>query len=175
MQLTSEILTLLKKVYEDSFYTSSQLASQYASLPEFQDFFKMASIKCEKINQDLLRSKVSHPNLTDEEFIVYEVSKYAKVVIQAIYNFLLDYYRSFDTIGKLNKYSRFYPTLTLDFSDWLVKYSNIDEKTHKTRKYRNQIIYNIESLMDYKQAILDYISGMSDNYAIKAYSELIEF
>jgi len=101
--------------------------------------------------------------------------EYAKVVIQAIYNFLLDYYRSFDTIGKLNKYSRFYPTLTLDFSDWLVKYSNIDEKTHKTRKYRNQIIYNIESLMDYKQAILDYISGMSDNYAIKAYSELIEF
>jgi len=84
MQLTSEILTLLKKVYEDSFYTSSQLASQYASLPEFQDFFKMASIKCEKINQDLLRSKVSHPNLTDEEFIVYEVSKYAKVVIQKI-------------------------------------------------------------------------------------------
>ena len=41
--------------------------------------------------------------------------------------------------------------------------------------YQNQIIYNIESLMDYKQAILDYISGMSDNYAIKAYSELIEF
>ena len=29
--------------------------------------------------------------------------------------------------------------------------------------------------MDYKQAIIDYISGMSDNYAIKVYKELIEF
>lgn len=101
--------------------------------------------------------------------------EYAKIVIEAIYKFLLDYYDSFNTIHKLSKYSRFYPTLTLDFSDWLVKYSNIDEKMHRSRKYQNQIIYNIESLMDYKQAILDYISGMSDNYAIKAYSELIEF
>ena len=36
-------------------------------------------------------------------------------------------------------------------------------------------IYNIEDIMDYKQAIIDYISGMSDNYAIKVYNELIEF
>ena len=43
------------------------------------------------------------------------------------------------------------------------------------RKYRNRIIYNIENEMDYKQAIIDYISGMSDNYAIKIYKELIEF
>ena len=73
------------------------------------------------------------------------------------------------------KYSKFYPTLAFDFSDWLIKYSNIDEKTHRLRKYRNKIIYNIEDVMDYKQAIIDYISGMSDTYAIKAFKELTEF
>ncbi len=101
--------------------------------------------------------------------------EYAKVVINEIFDFLLDDYDSFNTINKLLKYQKFYPTLSQDFSDWLIKYSNIDEKSHRLRKYRNKIIYNIEDVMSYKQAIIDYISGMSDNYAIKAYNELIEF
>ncbi len=101
--------------------------------------------------------------------------KYAEIVINSIFDFLLDYYDSFYTIHKLEKYSKFYKTATEDFSDWLIKYSNIDEKQHRLRKYRNKIIYNIENIKDYKQAIIDYISGMSDNYAIKIYNELIEF
>jgi len=101
--------------------------------------------------------------------------KYAQLIINTIFDFLLEYYDNYNTLEKLKKYSKFYPTLTFDFSDWLIKYSNIDEKTHSLRKYKNKIIYNIENIMDYKQAIIDYISGMSDNYAIKAYKELIEF
>ena len=100
---------------------------------------------------------------------------YATLVINSIYNFLLEYYDGFNTINKLSKYSKFYKILSQDFSDWLIKYSNIDEKTHILRKYRNKIIYNIEDIKDYKKAIIDYISGMSDSYAIKAYNELIEF
>ena len=100
---------------------------------------------------------------------------YAQLVLETIFDFLSDYYDGFDTIQKLKKCSKFYPTLTLDFSDWLIKYSNIDEHLRELRKYKNKIIYNINSKIDYKQAIIDYISGMSDNYAIKAYSELIEF
>ena len=101
--------------------------------------------------------------------------KYADLIINTIFDFLFDYYNKFKTIEKLKKYSKFYPTLTYDFSDWLIKYSNIDEKAHLLRKYKNKIIYDITNETDYKQAIIDYISGMSDNYAIKAYSELIEF
>ena len=56
-----------------------------------------------------------------------------------------------------------------------IKYSNIDEKAHRLRKYRNVLIYDVDNEMDYKQAIIDYISGMSDNYAIKIYKELTEF
>jgi len=101
--------------------------------------------------------------------------KYADLIINTIFNFLFEYYSEYKTIEKLKKYSKYYPTLTYDFSDWLIKYSNIDEKSHNLRKYRNKIIYDIKNEMDYKQAIIDYISGMSDNYAIKAYNELIEF
>ena len=101
--------------------------------------------------------------------------KYAKLVINDIFDFLLSYYDGFNTLHKLSKYSKFYPTPTNDFSDWLIKYSNIDEKTHRIRKYRNVLIYDIENISDYKQAIIDYISGMSDNYAIKIYKELTEF
>ena len=67
--------------------------------------------------------------------------EYATLVINTIYDFILDHYDSYNTINKLAKYSKFYPTSTIDFSDWLIKYSNIDEKTHKLRKYRNKIIY----------------------------------
>lgn len=101
--------------------------------------------------------------------------KYAKLVINAIFDFLMDYYGEFDTIKRLSKYSKFYPTATIDFSDWLIKYSNIDENLHRLRKYRNKTIYDVNNIQDYKQAIIDYISGMSDNYAIKIYNELIEF
>lgn len=101
--------------------------------------------------------------------------EYAKLVINAIYEYLLSRYDGYNTINKLLKYLKFYPILSQDFADWLIKYSNIDEKTHRIRKYRNKIIYDIENEMDFKQAIIDYISGMSDSYAIKAYSELIEF
>lgn len=101
--------------------------------------------------------------------------QHAKLVINSIFYFLMDYYGEFDTIKKLSKYSKFYPTSTIDFSDWLIKYSNIDEHQHRLRKYRNKIIYDIRNIQDYKQAIIDYISGMSDNYAIKVYNELIEF
>ena len=101
--------------------------------------------------------------------------KYAQLVLEAIFDFLLSNYDGFNTINKLHKFSRFYPTSTLDFSDWLIKYSNIDERTHLLRRYRNKIIYNIENPQDYKQAIIDFISGMSDSYAIKTYKELIEF
>ena len=58
----------------------------------------------------------------------------------------------------------------------------VEGVTHSRKVYTltkntltNKIIYDINNEMDYKQAIIDYISGMSDNYAIKIYKELIEF
>lgn len=101
--------------------------------------------------------------------------KYAELVIESIYRFLLDYYDSYNTIHKLSKLAKFYPSITSDFSDWLIKFSNIDIKRHDLRKYQNKLIYDIENPQSYKQAIIDFISGMTDTYAIRLYNELIEF
>lgn len=39
----------------------------------------------------------------------------------------------------------------------------------------NRQIYNILEETDYKNAIIDFISGKSDNFAIDVYNELISF
>ncbi|MBR1618043.1 HD domain-containing protein [bacterium] len=100
---------------------------------------------------------------------------YANLILNTIFEYLLSHWAGYSTVNKLKKYSTFYPTLNHDFSGWLVKYSNIDPKARQFKKLENIIIYNIEDIQSYKQAITDYISGMSDTYAIKAYKELIEF
>jgi dGTPase len=36
-------------------------------------------------------------------------------------------------------------------------------------------VYDIENEVDYKRAIVDYISGMTDSFAIKVFHELTSF
>ena len=76
--------------------------------------------------------------------------KYAELVINAIFDFLLGYYDKYNTLYRLSKYSRFYPTATIDFSDWLIKYSNIDEKIFTFERIKNLIEYLSVSYQDFK-------------------------
>ena len=62
-----------------------------------------------------------------------------------------------------------------DFRKWLIKYSNIDEEFRAKRKYKNKILYNINNYDDYRQAIIDFISCMTDKYIMKIYDDLITF
>ena len=49
-------------------------------------------------------------------------------------------------------------------------------KVHKNVRYQNKKIYGkLETDIEYKQAIIDYISGMTDRYAIEIFNELIRF
>ena len=100
---------------------------------------------------------------------------YANLVLRSLYTFLKDYYAGFYTIKKLHKVIRYYATIITDFSEWLVKYSNIKPDQREIKKYSNKVIYNIDIEMDYKQAIIDYISSMTDKFAIKVYEDLITF
>ena len=98
---------------------------------------------------------------------------YANLVLRAIYTFLSEYYSGFNTISKLSKDAIYYRTMITTFINWLIKYSNIDTKQRMVRKYKNKMIYNMENEMDYKQAIIDFISSMTDKFAISVYEELI--
>ena len=101
--------------------------------------------------------------------------EYANLIIRSLYKFLKSYYAGRNTINQLKKDTKIYPTLIVDFRKFLIKYSNYDLELRELRKYKNKIIYDIESIEDYKQAILDFISCMTDRYIMRVYSDLIRF
>ncbi len=100
---------------------------------------------------------------------------YAALVINTIYDFLESYYTSDNTIKKLEKDKRFYPKLIGCFEDWLIKYSDINKEKRGTKRYINEVIYNINNKDDYNQSIIDFISGMTDQFAINMFEEIITF
>ena len=100
---------------------------------------------------------------------------YANLVMRTVYNFLKDYYDGADTIKNLKKDTKLYTTVIVDFRKWLIKYSNIDLDLRVLRKYNNKIIYNINNPQDYKQAIIDFMSCMTDKYIMRVYTDLISF
>ena len=90
-----------------------------------------------------------------------------------IYKFLKSYYDGRSTINHLKKDTKLYPRLIVDFRKFLIKYSNIDEDLRVLRKYNNKIIYDIDNFSDYKRAIIDFISCMTDKYIMMVYEDLI--
>lgn len=73
-----------------------------------------------------------------------------------------------------------YPTLIKDFLQHINQYSTIvpgkPEVAKYVEKYKNIKIYgNLETKEIYAQAIIDYISGMTDRYAITVFNELIKY
>jgi len=62
------------------------------------------------------------------------------------------------------------------FSKWLARYCTIDWNQEISQNSKNDKIYgNLETKEIYIQAIIDYISGMADNYVIKVFNELLAF
>ena len=61
--------------------------------------------------------------------------------------------------------------LTEDFDDWIANYWNLERNENN----KNDVIFDFENEKDYSKAILYYISGMTDNYAIDVYNKIIGF
>ncbi|MCX7921357.1 MAG: dNTP triphosphohydrolase [Clostridia bacterium] len=108
--------------------------------------------------------------------------KYAEIVITSTYETLKDFYDGEGTLSKLDRCKELYPTLTSSFSDWLIKYSDLRNTPKVKEGYQskvnslgNKIVYQIADYNDYIRAIVDYISGMTDSFAIKVFHELTTF
>lgn len=135
---------------------------------------------------DTFREQLSEIKRFNGEFIyrnkrLEPFTKYAKLVIEQIFTVLLEAYDGEDTIASLRKQAKYYPELMGAFADWISKYCDTDldmfsNMTEKTVKCRNKKIYGtLETEEIYIGAIIDYISGMSDNYAIRVFNELITY
>ena len=97
--------------------------------------------------------------------------KYFEIVLTEIYNLLKNAYDGIDTINNLEKMKKFYPNLINDFLAFVYKYFNLGNR----KNLRNNIIFNINSDIDYYKCIIYFISGMTDNFAIDIYNEIISF
>lgn len=176
----------------------------YATLKQIAQNFTKSKIKLKEVNPtsliyelvtDLCES--SSPeiglNFTKENFelmnqvkqFIYDkvcmnrrleyFHSYADLVMRTIYRALKNYYDGKNTIKNLKKDTKIYTKMVIDFKKYLIKYSNIDEEYRARKKYKNKMLYNIDDFDDYKRAIVDYISCMTDKYIMGIYNDLITF
>lgn len=68
------------------------------------------------------------------------------------------------------------------FSEWLVQFCdnniipNDRQLSEKGSRCQNEKIYNqLDTKSIYAQAIIDFISGMTDRFAIKVFNELLAY
>ena len=104
---------------------------------------------------------------------------YAEMIIKNIFNTLLEAYDGNHTWGKLDKLKPYSNTLVLSFSKWLARYCNDEivpdgDLQRLSLRCKNSKIYgNLETREIYIQAILDYIAGMTDRFAISIFNEFL--
>lgn len=97
--------------------------------------------------------------------------EYFSIVINRIYDTLKNAYADMNTLSNLSKLSRFYPNLIKGFTDWFNNFSNIGNREN----LKNKILFDLTNPTDYYFAIILYIAGMTDKFAIDTYSEIIGF
>jgi len=107
--------------------------------------------------------------------------KYSELVIMEIFNVLFSQYTTDGerTIYKLKEQVECFPNLIRSFLRWLSAYC--DTKLVESFPFKKNILCfdnkkvfgNLETKQMYAQAIIDYISGMTDRYAIEIFDDLI--
>ena len=98
-------------------------------------------------------------------------SRYFDLVLNEIYNTLKNTFDGENTLEKINNMKKFYPEILNNFEEWLSRYWNLK----RDDKYKNKILFDITNEKDYSRAIIYYISGMTDKFAVDMYNKIIGF
>ncbi|MCI8655390.1 MAG: HD domain-containing protein [Clostridia bacterium] len=97
--------------------------------------------------------------------------RFFKIVINEIYNTLKSTYNGEKTLENINKLEKYYKTLIPNFKKWLTEYISSENR----EELKNKILFDLKNPTDFYEAIIYYISGMTDNFAIDMYNEIIEY
>jgi dGTPase len=101
---------------------------------------------------------------------------YAQLVMESLFNQLIQMYQPADSLKKeLAEKEKIYPSLVGSFAYWLMKYADLDPAARANTKFGNHLVYKIENRPEYVKSVVDYLSSMTDHFAIKLFSELIRF
>ncbi len=107
--------------------------------------------------------------------------EYSKLVINQIFDILMKTYDDKHSWVKIEEKKTFYPLLMNSFDKWLARYCDPDivpkEKLSSVSlNCENKKIYGkLDTEKIYAQSILDFISGMTDRFAIKVFNELLTY
>ena len=96
---------------------------------------------------------------------------YFSVVINQIYDTLKSAYSEKNTFNNLKALKKLYPNLINGFIDW---FNNFFKNTDRMGM-KNRALFDITIPTDYYFAIILYISGMTDKFAIDTYNEIISY
>ncbi|MFA7673838.1 MAG: HD domain-containing protein [Clostridia bacterium] len=102
---------------------------------------------------------------------IYE--KKAKLIIESLFSMLMSFYKGNGSAENMkSKYALIYPELVNSFSERLNKYSFISDRPSNLI---NIPLYDLDKKEDYIQAVIDFISSMTDSYANKLFDEITSF
>ncbi|MEA5115549.1 MAG: HD domain-containing protein [Geobacteraceae bacterium] len=121
-----------------------------------------------------LIKQFNNKNIYNHKRLTY-YKKYANVVLESIFDFLMSIYPDKNLFKALRMKSSYYYVMIPTFTDWLLKYSDVNMDLRDKRKFNNKIIYHIDNETEYVRGILDFISGMSDHYAVKCFNDVMKF
>lgn len=114
----------------------------------------------------------NYKNIYSSERIKPSV-RYFNLVINEIYNLLKSAYNGTNTLNNLKNLSSTYSKLCEGFISFISNYYDFENR--EALKLKNKVLFSLDNEKDYYQAILYYISGMTDNFAIEIYNEIIHF
>lgn len=98
---------------------------------------------------------------------------YFKLVINEIYDTLKSCFDGKNTINNIKELSKISRKLSESFIGFV--YSYYDYGNRDELHLKNKILFDINSEVDFYKCILFYISGMTDNFAIEIYNDIIGF
>ena len=169
IQELREILKIPKNVALNNANIINELITDLCKNSSIKDGLCFSEEKLKLINNIKAynyQNIYSHPRLDAS-------NEYFKVVINRIYNTLKNVYESNNIERNFEKLEKFYPQTITGFKEYLYRYSELNCK-RKELNLLNNIIYK-DTQTDYIKAIIDYIAGMTDNYAIEIYNEILKF
>ena len=92
-------------------------------------------------------------------------NEYFALIINKIFEVLKESYHN------RTKTQENYFIVINDFEEWIKNYWNLERQENN----KNKVLFDMSDEKEYIKAIIYYISGMTDNYAIKMYNKIIKF
>ena len=89
------------------------------------------------------------------------------------YSLLKSTFEQDHTLENVENLNKFYPKLYKNFLSFLNHYFDLGNR--ENLKLKNQVVFNLNNEKEFYKAIIYFISGMTDNFAIEIYNEIIGF